>query len=176
MWLFMKQAWGSNVSAVDKQKPEANQNRHIKHPHEPIEQDKTALQIARGVQRLLISMDFRPLLEFTLSTGRRIDVAALDRRGQLLFVEIKSSLADFRADEKWPEYLEFCDQFYFAVGPDFPTHVLPQSWGLIIADRYGGEILRPSPVQKLNGSRRKAVTLEFARASASRLFELGQDP
>ena len=131
-----------------------------------------AAEIARGVQRLLIAMDFRPLLEFKLSSGRRVDVAALDRKGQLLFVEIKSSLADFRCDEKWPEYLEFCEQFYFAVGADFPSSVLPQEWGLIIADRYGGEILRPSPIQKLNAARRKAVTLSFARASAGRLFDL----
>ena len=131
-----------------------------------------AAEIARGVQRLLIAMDFRPLLEFKLSSGRRVDVAALDRKGQLLFVEIKSSLADFRCDEKWPEYLEFCEQFYFAVGAEFPSPVLPQEWGLIIADRYGGEILRPSPIQKLNAARRKAVTLSFARASAGRLFDL----
>lgn len=131
-----------------------------------------AAEIARGVQRLLIAMDFRPLLEFKLSNGRRVDVAALDRKGQLLFVEIKSSLADFRSDEKWPEYLGFCEQFYFAVGPSFPTEVLPQEWGLIISDRYGGEILRPSPMQKLNAARRKGVTLSFARASAGRLFDL----
>jgi hypothetical protein len=80
-----------------------------------------------------------------------------------------ASTADFRGDHKWPEYREFCDRFFFAVGPDFPREVLPQDAGLIIADRYGGEIIRAAPEHKLAGARRKAMTLRMLRAAAFRL-------
>jgi hypothetical protein len=131
---------------------------------------KTAQNIVRGTERLLMDMGLTPIREFSLSNGRRVDVAALGKKGRLAFIEVKSSLADFRSDKKWPGYLEFCDTFYFAVAPDFPQDVLPAEHGLIIADRYGAEIIRPDSAEKtLNGARRKAVTLKFARAAAGRL-------
>lgn len=90
-------------------------------------------------------------------------------------VEIKSSLADFRADQKWPEYRDYCDRLFFAVAPDFPMDVLPADAGRIIADKYGGEIVRAAPEHKLSGSRRKELTQRFARVAALRLHGLA-DP
>src|SRR5579862_4465869 len=84
-------------------------------------------------------------------------------------VEIKVSVADLRGDQKWPEYLEFCELFYFAIPPDFPDHHVPDGTGLIVADRYGGAIVRPSARTVLHASRRKAVTLSFAKVAAERL-------
>ena len=84
-------------------------------------------------------------------------------------MEIKSCLEDFRTDQKWPEYREFCDRLLFAVAPGFPREVLPEDTGLIIADRYGGEIMRPAPEHKLAAARRKAMTLRVARTAALRL-------
>jgi hypothetical protein len=112
---------------------------------------------------------FSPILEFTLANGRRLDVAALGPDGAMLGVEIKVSVADLKGDQKWPEYLEFCDLFYFAIPPDFPDHHVPEGTGLIVADRYGGAILRPSARSVLHSSRRKAVTLSFAKVAAERL-------
>lgn len=129
----------------------------------------TSGDVARGVSRLLIAEGFSPILEFTLANGRRLDVAALGPDGAVLGVEIKVSLADLRTDGKWPEYLEFCEQFYFAVPPDFPQGALPGETGLIIADRWGGAIVRPSTVSPIHASRRKAVTLRFAKCAADRL-------
>jgi hypothetical protein len=94
-------------------------------------------------------------------------------------VEIKVAVADLKGDQKWPEYLEFCENFYFAIPPDFPDEHVPTSTGLIVADRYGGAIVRPSPVWTLHPSRRKAVTLRFALVAAERLAlvnELAADP
>ena len=71
--------------------------------------------LARGVARLLREMGQTSLTEFTLRSGRRADLVAIDRGGKITIVEIKRSLADYRADAKWPEYLEFCDAFFFAV-------------------------------------------------------------
>ena len=129
----------------------------------------TAADVARGVSRLLLQEGFSPILEFTLANGRRLDVAALGQDGTMLGVEIKVSTADLKADEKWPEYLEFCELFYFAIPPDFPDSLVPPETGLIVADRYGGEIVRRSDHTLLHPSRRKAVTLSFAKCAAERL-------
>jgi len=130
---------------------------------------ETAQQVARGVSRLLIQEGFSPILEFTLANGRRLDVAALGPDGTVVGVEIKVALGDLKADMKWPEYLEFCELFYFAIPPDFPDEYVPAGTGLIVADRYGGAIVRPSPVAPIHASRRKAVTLRFAKVAAERL-------
>lgn len=132
--------------------------------------DPIAEDILKGTTRLLVESGLMPLAEFTLPNGRRADVAALDRDGRIVIVEIKSSLADFRSDQKWPEYAGYCDHFYFAVKPEFPRDVLPEDCGLILADRYGGEIVRPAKLAPaLAGARRKALTLRFARTAALRL-------
>ncbi len=139
----------------------------------------TAQEVARGVSRLLLQEGFSPILEFTLANGRRLDVAALGNNGTVLGVEIKVAVGDLKQDIKWPEYLEFCELFYFAIPPDFPDELVPPDTGLIVADRYGGAIVRPSPVATLHASRRKAVTLSFAKVAAERLnfaLELTADP
>ncbi len=129
----------------------------------------TAADVARGVSRLLLQQGYSPILEFTLANGRRLDVAALGSDGTLLGVEIKVALADLRGDTKWPEYLEYCEHFYFAIPPDFPDEHVPPSTGLIVADRYGGAIIRPATPAAVHASRRKAVTLRFAKVAADRL-------
>src|ERR1700753_3423808 len=139
----------------------------------------TAQDVARCVSRLLFQEGYSPILEFTLANGRRLDVAALGADGTMLGVEIKVSVADLRGDQKWPEYLEFCELFYFAIPPDFPDHHVPDGTGLIAAGPYGGATVRASPRTQLHASRRKAVTLNFARVAAQRLsmtLELANDP
>jgi hypothetical protein len=111
------------------------------------------------------------LTEFTLRSGRRADVIALDEAGDVVIVEVKTSPADLRADGKWPEYLAFCDRFYFAVPADFPREALPaDGCGLMVADAYAAEVLRPAPREPLHASRRKALTLRFARVAGQRLL------
>jgi hypothetical protein len=132
----------------------------------------TAEEVARGVFRLLMQDGYSPILEFTLPNGRRLDVAALGPGGEMLGVEIKVALADLRGDSKWPDYLEYCDLFYFAIPPDFPPEHVPSETGLIIADRYGGEIVKSADAQTLHASRRKAVTLSFAKVAAERLASI----
>src|SRR5215472_5669676 len=139
----------------------------------------TAADVARGVSRLLIQEGFSPILEFSLANGRRFDVAALGPDGRVAGVEIKVALADLKGDLKWPDYLEFCELFYFAIPPDFPDEFVPPGTGLIVADRYGGAIVRPAPPALLHASRRKAVTLRFAKVAAERLalaLELANEP
>lgn len=125
--------------------------------------------LARGVSRALFDLGYASLTEFTLRSGRRVDVMGVDSAGTIAIVEIKSSFEDFRADRKWREYLEFCDRFYFAVPEDFPREVLPADCGLMVADAYGAAVLREAPLRKLNPARRRAQILKFAQAAALRL-------
>ncbi len=131
--------------------------------------ERVALEILRGTTHLLHEHGFASLSEFTLANGRRADTVGIARDGEIWIVEIKSSVADFLSDQKWRDYLEFADRFFFAVRPDFPNDLLPAECGLILADRYGGEIIRTAPVHSLAPARRKAITLKFARFAAIRL-------
>ncbi|MEO1552388.1 MAG: MmcB family DNA repair protein [Pseudomonadota bacterium] len=133
--------------------------------------DPGAVEIARGVLRLMHDYGFAGVTEMTLANGRRADIAAIGPSGDISIVEIKSSVADFRSDQKWPEYRPFCDRFYFAVGQSFPQDLIPTDTGLIIADAYGGAVLREPTYEKLAAARRKAVTLRFARLAAARLCQ-----
>jgi hypothetical protein len=134
-----------------------------------------AQAVARGVQRCLFARGYATLTEFILPDGSRLDVAALGPSGDVLAVEIKISLADLRGDRKWPGYLAFSERFYFAVPLGFPLDAVPAAPGLIVADRYGAEIVRDSPVVPLSPARRKALTLGFARVAAHRVLR-AQDP
>ena len=101
--------------------------------------------------------------------GLRVDVMALGPKGELWVVECKSSRADFQTDRKWQGYLEWCDRYFWAVDTDFPTDLLPEETGLIIADAYDAEIIRMGPETKLAAARRKVLTQKFARQAACRL-------
>jgi hypothetical protein len=129
---------------------------------------ETTAQVTRGAARLLSALGYAPLAEVTLPNGRRADLMALGPKGQIFIVEVKSSLEDFRTDQKWWEYRPYCDAFAFAVGPEFPREVLPDEPGLIVADAFGGAVLREAPSEPLAGARRKALTLAFARLAAMR--------
>ena len=130
-----------------------------------------AADISSGVLRLMARFDFVGVTEMTLVNSRRADVCALGPKGELSIVEIKSSIADFKSDHKWHEYRPFCDRFYFAVGHDFPQELIPQDAGLIIADKFGGAILREPEEYKLAAARRKAMTLRFGRLATRRLMQ-----
>jgi hypothetical protein len=137
---------------------------------EAVRNYERARAILRGTQRLLRALDFESLSEITLGNGRRADVLAIGRAGEIWIVEIKSSIADFRADQKWPEYREYCDALLFAVAPDFPTEILPADTGLILADAYAGDLVRSPPAHALTAARRKALTISIARTASMRLL------
>jgi hypothetical protein len=129
---------------------------------------ETTLLVTRGAARLFAQLGHAPLLETPLPNGRRADIMALGARGEIAIVEVKSSLEDFRSDAKWREYQPFCDSFYFAVSPEFPREILPAEPGLIVADGFGGAVLRDAVSTPLAPARRKALTLAFARQAAAR--------
>ena len=101
-----------------------------------VSRPETTEAVTRGAARLLVSLGYAPLAEVTLPNGRRADLMALGKKGDLVIVEVKSSLEDFRVDRKWHEYLPYCDQFAFAVAPEFPRHILPDEPGLVVADGF----------------------------------------
>ena len=130
-------------------------------------------RLLRGVVRLLVNLDYQPLIEFPLPDGRRADVAAVDAKGAFAIVEVKSSASDYRADRKWGCYRGWCDSFFFAVSPEFPRSLLPSDVGLIVADAYEGVVTRAAPVRPLNAARRRALLVRFARTASSRLMLAG---
>ncbi|MDB5441759.1 MAG: hypothetical protein JWP73_135 [Phenylobacterium sp.] len=129
---------------------------------------ETTAAVTRGAARLLTALGYAPLAEVTLPNGRRADLMALGPKGQLFIVEVKSGLEDFRTDQKWHEYQPYCDAFAFAVAPEFPREVLPDEPGLIVADGFGGAVLREASPVPLAGARRKMLTIAFGRLAALR--------
>jgi hypothetical protein len=125
--------------------------------------------LARGVCRAFDQLGYASLVEFPLANGRRADVLALGRAGDLVIVEIKSSVADFRADQKWGFYQKYADRLYFAVATGFPTVLIPEECGLMVADAFDAAVLREGQVMPLAAARRRAATLRFARIAAARL-------
>lgn len=134
---------------------------------------QTALQpgqlLARGCARALRELDFTCLEEFVPTPGLRVDLMAVGPKGEIWVIECKSSRADFQADSKWQGYLDWCDKYFWCVNAAFPTDLLPDQTGLIIADSYGGEVIRDAPEDKLPAARRKKIMLKFARNCADRL-------
>ena len=131
--------------------------------------------LARGVARHLLSHDFVSVEELVPTPGLRVDVMALGPKGEIWVIECKSGRADFQADHKWQGYLEWCDRFFWAVDLDFPTELLPDGTGLIIADGYDAEILRLGPEDRLPPARRKVMVQKFARHAALRA-QAARDP
>jgi hypothetical protein len=138
-------------------------------------QSPVAAELQRGVCRAFRALGLSVVTELPLANGRRADLVALSQSGDLTIVEIKSCLLDYQTDGKWQDYLPFCDRLFFAVAADFPSEVIPEAAGLILADRYGAEIVRRSAEARLSAARRKAMMLAFARAAALRL-QLHLDP
>ncbi len=135
-------------------------------------QSETALAIARGTARLLRSLGFSCISELPLPSGRRADLVALNERGEIWIVEIKSSVADFRADQKWMDYRMHCDRLFFATTTEVPCEIFPPDTGLIVADAFGAEIKCEAPEHRLHASTRKSMMLGIARAASLRLQSL----
>jgi hypothetical protein len=140
-----------------------------------------AADVARGVSRLLFRADCMALCEVPLGNGRRADIMAIDAKGVVTIIEIKVSRADLLGDMKWPDYLDYCDRFYWAVPPGFDLSPFetdafrPAVAGLIVADRYDAAIMRECTLRPLAAARRKSETLRFARRAARRMMA-GLDP
>lgn len=135
-------------------------------------QSETALIIARGTARWLRSLGFVSVAELALPSGRRADLTALNARGEIWIIEIKSSLADFRADRKWQDYRAHCDRLFFAFTQDVPCEIFPDETGLIVADAYGAYLHCEAPEHRLPAATRKQMTTRIALAAAHRLSRL----
>ena len=135
-------------------------------------QSPAALAIGRGTARFLHSLGLSTVRELCLASGRRADLVALSPDGELWIVEIKSSVEDFRADRKWPDYRLYCDRLFFATALDVPLTIFPHDAGLILADAFGASILREAPEHRLPAARRRSMMLRFAHSAAGRLQAL----
>ena len=136
----------------------------------------TAADVCRGVTRLLAQAGLAAMPEVPLPCGRRADILAVDAKGLVTIVEIKVSRADLHGDGKWPDYVDWCDRFYWALAAGLDPAILetaayrPDMAGLIVADRYGAAIVREAAVEPLSSARRKAESLRLARLAMRRLM------
>ncbi|RTL53790.1 MAG: DNA repair protein MmcB-related protein [Bradyrhizobiaceae bacterium] len=132
-------------------------------------QSETALAIARGTSRLLASLGFSCISELPLPSGRRADLVAINERGDVWIVEIKSSLEDLRADQKWQDYRMHCDRLFFAFTQDLPCEIFPDDTGLIVADSYGAYLHCDAPEHRIPAATRKLMLLRFGLVAARRI-------
>ena len=116
---------------------------------------RCALTIARGTQRLLLALGLSCVRELSLLSGRRADLVALGGDGEIWIVEIKSSVADFRADQKWTDYRAHCDRLFFATTVEVPCDIFPPDAGLILADSFGAHVSCEAPEHRLSASTRR---------------------
>lgn len=137
-----------------------------------------AADVVRGVSRMLYRQDYLGVPEVPLGNGRRADIMALGPKGEVTIIEVKVSRADLLGDGKWPEYLDYCDRYYWAVPQGFDLDLLdrdelaPSITGLIVADRYDAAVLREAELRPLAGARRKSETLRLARMAARRMMAM----
>ncbi len=137
-----------------------------------------AADVVRGVSRLLYRQDILGVPEVPLGNGRRADIMALGPKGEIIIIEVKVSRADLLGDGKWPDYLDYCDRYFWAVPQGFDLtlfdreELAPEQTGLILADRYDAAILREAAPRPLAGARRKAETLRVARMAARRVMAM----
>ena len=162
-WCRARRSWRSAGSAGWRAVPAPPLDRR---------QSETALAIARGTARLLRSLGFSCISELPLPSGRRADLVALNEKGEIWIVEIKSSVEDLRADQKWQDYRMHCDRLFFAFTQDLPCEIFPQDTGLIIADAYGAHLHCEAPEHRLPAATRKSMTVRFAMAAAQRINRL----
>ncbi|MDB5395975.1 MAG: repair protein MmcB-related protein [Rhodospirillales bacterium] len=138
-------------------------------------EQRTATRLCRGVRRLLWTQRYASVTEFPLANGRRADIFGVTTGCDIVIVEVKSSIVDFKTDQKWQEYRAFCDTYFFAVCVDFPKELIPGHCGLIVGDAFGAAVIRPSPIEKLPTPRRKTLIHSFGQLAATRLHRL-EDP
>jgi len=136
---------------------------------QPMDSATITAGVTRGVCRWLADLGYAALTEFKLGNGRRADIVGLSATGTLVMIEVKSTVPDFRADDKWLDYVPYCDGFSFAVPEHFPIKILPESCGVLVADRHGATVIRPAIHHRLHPTRRKALTLRFAHGAGQRL-------
>ena len=147
----------------------------------PADDCRTARDVARGIQRLFARNGIWCLPEMPLRNGRRADLMGVDAKGRVIIVEIKVQRGDLLGDGKWPDYLDFCDRFYWGLPPELDRSPLdgdgyrPDCCGVIVADGYDAEIVRPAPLHALAAARRKVEVERLARAALRRLT-VGADP
>ena len=135
-------------------------------------QSAIAAEIQRGICRALRALGHSVVCELGLANGRRADVVALSPGGDIWIVEIKSSIEDLRADQKWQEYRAHCDRLFFAFTQDLPCEIFPEQTGLIVADAYGAHMHCEAPEHRLPAPTRKSMTVRFAMAAAQRINRL----
>lgn len=138
-------------------------------PVAPARPDETRL-VFRGMRRHLFAHGWTCVEEVPLASGRRADIVAINHAGFIAIIEVKSSVEDFRTDQKWPDYRAHADWLYFATSPRVPQEIFPADCGLFIADGYGAALIREAPEHRMSAATRKSLLVRLARLASARLI------
>lgn len=129
----------------------------------------TAGDVLRSLTRYFHRQGAMVLHEVPLPNGRRADLIALSAKGEVLLVEVKVARGDLLSDQKWADYLPWCDQFYWALADGLDDAILdhpermPERCGRLIADRYDVALIREAAHHPMPPARRKAEHLRLSR-------------
>ena len=140
-----------------------------------IDEFLNAQRITDAIARSYFGQGNGVLREFKLKNRRRVDLVTINDKGWIIIIEIKSSPEDFLSDKKWGEYIDWADQFYFGVAYNFPISILPKEHGIITTDGFDVYQAQPSPIHKLNGSRRNNLICKMAKVSMRRIEQERND-
>lgn len=152
---------------------------------ETFKDPRRSAAVCRGICRLFARNGIWALAEMPLRNGRRADLMGIDGKGRIVIVEVKTARSDLMGDGKWPDYLDFCDRFYWGLPPELDRACLegadfrPDMCGVIVADEYDAEIVRPAPTNPLGhplAAARRRVEVERLARTALRRQLVAVDP
>lgn len=73
--------------------------------------------------------------EVELSPHLRCDILCITYEEQVIIIELKTCKQDFKSDNKWQKYMDYCDYFYFFSPRDIvPIDEIDNKVGLLYLD------------------------------------------
>lgn len=139
----------------------------------------TADQIKQIVSKYWTKKLWAVHYEVGLCKGGRLraDVLAISMGSQIVVIETKSSVADFRSDKKWPKYMPFSDRMYFAMTSDVYAKVksaIPHGIGVFVVNpkTFGVKVRSRAYKREVDPAIRLNIVTRMAYRSADKtLYE-----
>ncbi len=120
----------------------------------------------------LFNKGYIAISEFTLPNGKRVDCIGYNKNGHIIIIEVKASIADFRQDQKWETYLNYCNEFYFLL--DFPIkYEEVNETGFLIENKSSLEVIKESPMYNNLNSSDKMNLMYSINKNLSRKYIFG---
>ena len=134
--------------------------------------DKLSRKIMQETLRFLSNKGYKTITEFALPNKKRVDIIALNCKKEILIIEVKSKINDFKNDKKWKKYLNYCNYFYFALNK-YPKNLkIYENVGIIEINNKKNEIKKRASYVKMPEKKRNNIIFSFALSAASKFHRL----